>query len=147
MTGLFGGVVYRPRGRGRGRGLGKEDEPEHFSDTEFENARDDMGDNGEEQPRERGRDPLLEELARSNQQMMEMMKHMMALQLQNMPGGPQGGGGGNNEGEGGSRIGEGSHIHPHTNHMYGQTPRPTMPRFIEELEQDRGTDAFTELIR
>lgn len=45
MIGPFGEVVYHPtsRGKGRGRDHGREDEPEQLYDTNFENARDYMG--------------------------------------------------------------------------------------------------------
>jgi len=123
MTWSFGGAVYhhRGRGKGRGRGCGRGEEPDHFSDTELENTREFMGDHAsDEQPRQGGCDPLLEELVRLNQQTMGMMRQMMELPLQNMHVGPNGGA---NEVEGGSQKGEGSQAHPCTNqeptHMYG----------------------------
>lgn len=72
MPPKYQGVVFqRGKGRGRGRGLGKGEKSDQFSDTELDNARERMENRGgDEQLRQNVRDPLLEELVRSNQQMM-----------------------------------------------------------------------------
>lgn len=149
MPPRYQGLVFqRGCGRGRGRGRGREDGPDPFSDTKVENIRGKMKNQEEnEQPRQRNTDQVLEELLRTNQQMMrqgqlmmDMMQQVMGLQMDGRPEGEP-------QGDGGSRAGGGSRTYqlPHTPQC-GQAGRPTMPHFMEEAELERESDPVADLV-